>query len=539
MRSLAATVIVFVAVGCTSAAPTTREVAERKVWGPGSECWQNSVSPASGEITFADVTSERGADQPLRGMMAHAAAAADVNGDGWLDLFVGTFATRRAESYRARGALQPAPDRLLLGGPKGFRVDHTFPGEGARTSGAAFADLDQDGDPDLIVARNVKSNRSRPGESIPSTVYRNDGARFVVAARVAKEKAARSIGVLDMDQDGLLDLFVSEDRFGGGSSVLLRNHGGFRFSDATAKSGIPRDVHGLGVAVADFDGDRRDDVFVSGSNRLFVARGARFEEVPEAVADWPTYGNEDDVAGAAVGDVNRDGRVDLVLGQHYNSTVDRGREVPIRVYRNEGVGPDGAPRLRDVTEAAGVPAFPTKAPHVQIADFDADGWPDIMATAAIGDGSRPAILRNVGTPELGFEAPGELGTKQYWVTGIAADFDRDGRADIFLAEWDAARPSLMLRNESSTGHWLEIEVPGGGIGGEVSVYKAGGLGDRDLRLYKGRLEASTGYGAGVPSWAHIGLGREVRVDATVQTTRRTVLRNVEADQHIVVGRCRR
>ena len=48
------------------------------------------------------------------------------------------------------------PDRLLLGGPEGFRVDESFDVEPGRTAGAAFADLDGDLDLDLVLSRNVR-----------------------------------------------------------------------------------------------------------------------------------------------------------------------------------------------------------------------------------------------------------------------------------------------------------------------------------------------------------------------------------------------
>ena len=76
-----------------------------------------------------DATEQWGADEPLTGMRAHAIATADVNGDGWTDVFVGSFADRPVAEYQQRGATGPAPDRLLLGGPSGFRVDPSFPGE--------------------------------------------------------------------------------------------------------------------------------------------------------------------------------------------------------------------------------------------------------------------------------------------------------------------------------------------------------------------------------------------------------------------------
>lgn len=359
----------------------------------GAVCWSTPIA-ATGPADFTDVTAGLGIEAALTGMMVHAVATGDVNGDGFTDLFVGSFADRPPSEYAVRGASGPAPDRLLLGSASGFAIDKTFPQMFGRTAGAAFADLDTDGDLDLVLSRNPRPN---PRADAPSVVLRNDDGRFTQTTVLDTTRGGRSVGVLDVDADGLLDLVLTEDRWSGGASVLLHNEGELTFTDQTAAAGLPSDIHALGVSTVDLTGDGTPDLFFAGPNRLFIGTAdGRFteEEAPEFA--WQIYGEEDDVAGVAAGDLDGDGRLDLVLGQHFNSTLDFGKRVPIRVYRNLGPGEGRAIRFADVTAAAGIPDLPTKAPHVQIADLDADGRPDIVTTAASGD--RPVTLMNTSAP---------------------------------------------------------------------------------------------------------------------------------------------
>ena len=353
-----------------------------------------SVASGAGPISFADVTGTTGLTQPLTGMMGHAVAWGDVNGDGWQDLFVGTFADRPVEEYQFRGATGPSSDRLLLGGPSGFTRDPSFPEMYGRTASAAFSDLDGDSDLDLVIGRNY---RAKLRGDAPTVVLANDAGEFTYASTLVTDLGARSIGVLDYDADGRLDLLVTEDRWSGGTSVLFHNDGGLQFSDATAAAGLPTNVHGLGVATADLTADGRPDLLVSGSlppkgqsqvrvARVFVNSGSGgFREVDGSVFTWPTYGPEDDAAGVAVGDLNRDGRPDVAIGQHYGSTLEHGTTAPVGIYLNQGVDANGAPVFADVTSAAGLPACRRSHPTSRSS----------MSTTTVGPTSSPPPRRAV------------------------------------------------------------------------------------------------------------------------------------------------
>lgn len=511
--------------------------------GPYEVCWtaEGGEGPI-GSAAFVDRTEELGLLEPLTGMRGHAAAWGDVNGDGYVDLLVGTFATARSDVYLVRGAEGPSPDRLLLGTGDGFEVDARFPEQYGRTSGAALVDLDGDGDVDAILSRNVTG---REEGAAATEIFENvDGEFVVVDAGIDPELGGRSIGVVDIDVDGLLDLVILEDRYQGASTRVYRNMGSLAFEDATSSFGFPDGVHGLGLATGDLNNDGFTDLFVAGSNRLFVGTGDGFDEV---VGDfqWETLGPEDDVAGAAMADMNRDGRLDLLVGHHFNSTVSRDTEVPVRLYLNTTEGEGSEPSFLDVTDESGLVALPTKAPHVELVDIDNDGWPDILTSASAGEGSSPAVLMHEGLEDgvPQFSVPEGLGSDQYWVTTPTADVDRDGRLDLLAVEWDPSLPSILFANTTSSGNFLEVIVADGyrGVGSRVEVYEAGGMGDPAALLGVREITATVGYTAGLELVAHFGLGDTQIVDLAVLpfgSDEPEIITGVEANRRIAVaGSC--
>ncbi len=484
-------------------------------------------------IRWKDVTQSAGLIEPLAGIMGHGGAIGDYDGDGLLDLFIGGFCDRPNAEYAP--AAGPVPARLLrnLGNGK-FEVtgqaEHF-----ARASGAVFADLDNNGTLELYVANNAQAQSRKPDEpqksaqTTHSRLFRNDAGRLVDISEASGAcppnlLTARNVGVFDYDRDGLLDLFVVEDKFrkGGSRSTLFRNLGGLRFEDANAKAGIPDDILGLGLAVADLNADRQPDFFVPHSNRLLLSKGdATYREATELkeVFAYQPMDGEDWPCGAAFGDVNRDGLLDLVVSGHHKPARNR-------LFLNVGLR-DGPPRFREITIEAGLgDTVGEKCPHTEIQDFDNDGWPDIYVSAAVRtkDGSiSPLIFRNLGrtgaSPKFEvLKADGEL---VYYPAGPSGDIDGDGRLDLFLINWFAGNHSRLLHNESSaTNGWLNIRVVGKkmnrmGIGAKIHIFPAGKLGDPASLL--GYQEITTGYGyaSGQPAVAHFGLGAIDKIDARI------------------------
>ena len=402
-------------------------------------------------------------------------------------------------------------------------------------------------------------------QEIPGcSLFLNDGTgKFTDISKqngaCPQDFGGRSATVLDFDGDGLLDLLVGEDPLPGyngsktKSTRLFRNLGDMKFEDVSRAAGLPADVPGLGVAAADLNNDGWPDFFVAahaGGNRLLINDGhGEFHEAASSVETfrWPDAGGDNMVCGVCFGDVNRDGWLDIVLGQHFDSPWVK--PVASRLYLHRGLR-DGSPVYSDVTKTVGLVKLPLKAPHVEVQDFDNDGWPDIsVSMVKFADGQPyPIIFRNQGLSEglprfkadaldvndypqdadRQMKQTGKFFQKMladgkitYAASGPTGDFDNDGRLDMFLPSWWPERRSLLLHNETPGGNWLQVQLQGPagvnsmGIGARLNVYPAGKLGDRKQLL--GMREIATGYGyaSAQPAIAHFGLGQVERVDLEI------------------------
>jgi hypothetical protein len=540
------------------------------------------VRPALGQrqFTFRDTGDEAGLFPAVATIAGHGVVWGDIDGDGWADLYVGTFGGENPYGSKPNLLFRNREGKFTLDEQPNLRVV-------GRANGGVLADLDNDGDLDLYATNHAIEYAGQPHFSAPNTLFRNLGdGRFedVSAASGACPPgyACRSAAALDYDGDGLLDLLVGECFFQGGMSRsrLYRNLGSATFADATAAAGLPDRVTGFGVAAGDLTGDGWPEVFLAGrhgGNRLFVNDGrGRFTELPASHGEfpWSYMDTPDDTAcGVALGDVNRDGLADILVGSHCDRPWFTGG-VAVRLFLHRGMA-DGLPRFEDVTDAAGLKPLPMKSPHVEIQDFDNDGWPDVYTSIvkfAAADGAPcPMIFRNLGTAPGGVPqfaedvlAVNDFPTERdrqdgdvtavfarmeqerkivYMAPGASCDYDRDGRLDLFLANWWVNSRSLLLRNETSGGHWLQVEVrPQGGtnrqgIGSVVRAYAAGKLGDPAALVTAREVAVGYGYASGQEAVAHVGLGPIDRCDIEIILPHgrgRIERRDAAADQRLIV-----
>lgn len=531
------------------------------------------ASAADYPFAFKDAGEEAGIFPAVEGIRGHAVAWGDADGDGWPDLFVGTFHNSGSK-----------PGVLLRNVKGKFTPDKQ---EHLKTSGigsgALFADLGNSGRLDLYASHCA---HGKDGVlAAPSLLFRNDGdGKFT---DVSKDSGAcppgyegRGLAALDFDGDGLLDLLLCEQYYSPKvktGAVLLRNKGKHQFEAVQEAAGLPKGFGGLGVAAADVNGDGWPDVLLThggGEHKLLLNDGkGKFREAAGTadVFRWKIDSPEDTPAGVCIADVNRDGLPDVVIGHHFKTPWTK--PAPIRLYLHRG-NTDGVPKYEDVTAKAGLLPLAMKAPHVEIQDFDNDGWPDIsVSIVKFKDGKPcPVIYKGLGVkdglPQFRDDAWGvndfptadDLALKRsgpffekvlkdkkimYTAAGPSCDFDRDGKLDFFLANWWVESKSMLLKNETAGGHWLSVRVEGTdgvnrmGVGAKVRVYPAGKLGLADDLLGEREIAVGYGYCSGQEAIAHFGLGKAESVDVEVILPhgKGTLARKaVPADKPLVVKR---
>jgi hypothetical protein len=129
----------------------------------------------------------------------------------------------------------------------------------------------------------------------------------------------------------------------------------------------------------------------------------------------------------------------------------------------------------------------------------------------------------------------------YYPAGPSADYDRDGRLDRFLVNWFPSNHCRLLRNESPPRHWLQVQVVGRranrmGIGAQVRIFRAGGLGKPSELLGFQEIAVGFGYASGQLAVCHFGLGETRHVDLQVRLPNAVVIAKsaVAANQLLVI-----
>lgn len=505
-----------------------------------------SAPDARAQIRFEDVAAKAGVNFTLRNgavgefhqpeLMLGGVALLDYNNDGCIDIYFTNGATMP-------GLKKTGPEysnRLFRNNCNGTFTDVTaqagVAGEGY-SMGVAVGDFDNDGYPDIFVAglnRNILYHNRGDGTFEDVTEKARLGGVDPQFGKLWSVAAAW----VDVDNDGWLDLVVSNyvqwdpkveptcgekgrprychpDAYHDTPSQLFRNNHDGTFTDITAASGLGAHLgKGMGLAVADYDGDGWMDIFVANDsvpNFLFHNLGhGKFEEVA-MTAGVALNDNGRPVAsmGADFRDFDGDGRPDLLFTAMLNDSFP--------LFRNTGK----IPVFEDVTVRSGL-ALATRLLTgwgVGLFDLDNDGFKDIFTANAhfpaleqIGDAPAdlpPAVFRSLGGARFSdvSKTAGPDFEKLGQYRGVAfGDLDNDGRVDAVVANVNG--PARLYRNVTpDSGHWLALKLIGthsnrDGIGASVVVTLPSGR-----KLYN-HCTTSVGYASSSEPLVRFGLGQE-------------------------------
>jgi enediyne biosynthesis protein E4 len=463
-------------------------------------------------------------------------AILDYNQDGLMDI------------YFTNGAESPS---LKKSGPRFWNRlyrnngDRTFTDVTARAGvqgvgymmGAAVADFDNDGFPDLFVVgvnRNILYHNNR------------DGTFTDITHRAGLDHPDPRYGEmwgihaawLDYDNDGWLDLLVinyclwdpKNEPYCGDSrpghrtychpskyaalpNQLFRSNRDGTFTDVSASSGIGKYLgKGMGAATADFDGDGLIDIFVANDtepNFLFWNKGhGKFAEVasPQGVA-FNQFGTPVSSMGVDFRDLDNDGRPDLFITTLSNEGF--------LLFHNTGA------RFDDIADQAQIslPSLPSSGWSNPIVDLNNDGWKDLFsANGHVIDNieltqsrtyhQRNSIFQNNGDGtfrDASSEAGRDFQRSAVHRGAAVADFDNDGRMDIVVTAL-SDRPELFHNTSPNAGHWLLVRLVGhrsnrDGLGAILR------LEIDDGRTLWNQASTSVGFASASDPRVHFGLGR--------------------------------
>ena len=487
---------------------------------------------------------------------AAGATLADIDNDGDLDIYVCNY---------------DAPNQLFLNpGQEGEPFVEAAAAWGLDLVDASlmptFADYDCDGDLDLFVLTNRYTDaRGRP-ETPPVRVAADN--RPEVLAEYQRFYRLRQTGPRSWTIDNT-----------GRPDYLFRNDGG-RFTDVTRRAGLAEYAgHGLSATWWDYDGDGWPDLHVGNdftdADRLYRNNGdGTFTDVAAAALPFTSWST----MGADAGDLNGDGRLDLITGDmanttHYKAKTSMGEmgdrqwflenAWPRQIMRNVVFLNTGTGHFSEAGFISGL-AKSDWTWAVKIADFDNDGRNDVYFTngmsrnfvnadVPITDESRvgqtewalfedtPPLLetnvafRNDGAMRFDKVAD-EWGLAHLGMSYAAAYGDLDGDGDLDLVVNNLGEPAHIYQNNSDGGHRVVIELRGTrsnrqGMGAVVRLTSGGGVQVR-------QATPATGFLSTNDNKLHFGLGESTLIDRLEvywPSGQQQVFEDVGANQRLVVS----
>lgn len=430
---------------------------------------------------------------------------ADVNNDGWMDIYVTQRPTAALHLNNGDGTFTQVN--------AGHHV--TFAGD---QNSAIFGDYDNDGNIDLYVSHLGPGTPIPPGQPLNPRVnflYHNSGPPNYALELVSSSQLSQSTNMTwtsafsDYDNDGDADLFAWGDQ--GDIDLFWMNNGDGTFAEVTEAPFIRRGAFSAAGNWADFDGDGDQDLFVvnfmATNNELYrnllVETGS---PTLERVTTGRLVNDAEDDLAPSIGDYDNDGDLDIFMSVWNNKN-----DV---LYRN-----DGNLQFTQITSGPMVSGGGNSLGSTWL-DYDNDGWLDLFVGRA-GGSVADILYRNNGDGTFSRVFPldaGPIVSVRGFTSGVTvADYDNDGDLDVYSP--NASGTDFLFRNEvGQDNNWLHVTTVGtesnrSGIGALVRVKATiDGIPLWQMRHVEG---GPSGDRAQNPLRLHFGLGDATTIDSLV------------------------
>ena len=354
----------------------------------------------------------------------------DLNGDGKPDL-----AVANSESTGVSVLLNTtAPGNAT----PSFAAAVAFPTASSDQFGLALGDLNGDGTPDLVVANleensiSVLLNTTPPGAATPS---------FAAFVSLAASLEPISMALADLNGDGKADFVVANIDSLSVSVFLNATTFGHALAFASATDSTTGSEP-VSVAVGDLNGDGRPDLAIADNGASIVSV---LLDTTAPGATTPSFSAKKDFAtgsapsSVALGDLNGDGRPDLVVTNNQSNTV----SVLLDTTAPGATTPSFATKVDFATGAT--PSF------VAIGDLNGDGMPDVVVADAILGAGTISVLFNTTAPGATtptFASKVDIATGSEPVSLALGDLNGDGRLDVAVANEGSSTVSVLINTTS-------------------------------------------------------------------------------------------